>query len=433
MKLNYSIIFAVPLMLILLMDNMFLELLAPDNPMLQVTILNLLVKGMAALSLGYSVFYFHRMSPFMRFVFGLLLLYLSALVFESYYKYNTFMVYPHVFLKLFLFCYIFFIYTFHKNNPLPHFKHVVWFTLISFALNAVLIHPDALSLSAFTSHERGIAASSVYMLVIPFFFFLTNYFYKGDMANLFGALFLAFLLIFFQHRTVWICTALGVAIYYFLIRYKVGKPLHILAKLMPIALIIMAAGFVGSAFVFSVYPEVIEKFQESFSDIENFESQGTGAWRYMQWISYWPFIEENPFFGMRFEGFELPIQFYNDDNDQPVFEDGNGHFFHSFYVDVLFYLGVAGLVIYILLIYYLISRAVRAKGLTGDQIVLLTFVLTGPLFGFSYVFTPFYYGITGWCIATMEEDGEDIVSFLKESAQRMMARRTAFRGQKILQ
>jgi len=431
MKLNYSIIFAFPLMLILLMDNMFLELLAPDNPNLQVSILGILVKGIAALSLGYSIFYFQRMSPFMRFLFMLLLLYLLALVYESYYKYSTFMVYPHVFLKLFLFCYIFFIYTFHKNNPLPHFRHIVWFILICFGLNAVLIHPEALSLSAFTQHERGIVASSVYMLVIPFFYFLTNYFYKGDMPNLFGAFFIGFLLIFFQHRTVWICTALGVAIYYLLMRFKVGKSLHILNKLMPIVAIIMVASFLGSAFIFSVYPEVVQKFQDSFSDIENFESQGTGAWRYMQWISYWPFIEEHPLFGMRFEGFELPIQFYNDDNDQPVFEDGNGHFFHSFYVDVLFYLGAAGLTIYLLLIGYLINRAVKSRRLTRDQIVLLTFVLTGPLFGFSYVFTPFYYGITGWCIATIEEDGDDVLSFLKEFGQRMKARRTASVPQKV--
>ncbi|MFD1188160.1 O-antigen ligase family protein [Pontibacter rugosus] len=418
-------------MLILTMDNMFLELLAPENPDLQGTILNMLVQGMAVISLGYSTLYFQRMSPFMRFIFALLLLYLFALVYESYYKYNTFMVYPHVFLKLFLFCFVFFIYTFHKNNPLPHFKHVLWFILICFVLNSVLIHPEALSLSAFTSHERGIVASSVYMLMIPFFYFLTTYFYKGDTPNLLGAFFLAFLIIFFQHRTVWICTALGLAIYYLLIRFKVGKSLHIIAKLMPIVLIAVVAGFVGSALVFSIHPEVIVKFQESFSDIENFESQGTGAWRYMQWLSYWPFIEENPFFGLRFEGFELPIQFYREDNDKPMFEDGYGHFFHSFYVDVLFYLGSAGLLIYVLIIGYIIVNTIKSKRLSIDQIVLLSFVLTGPLFGLSYVFTPFYYGITGWCIVALEEDVSGPITFLKESAQRMRLKRSALNTQKV--
>ncbi len=40
---------------------------------------------------------------------------------------------------------------------------------------------------------------------------------------------------------------------------------------------------------------------------------------------------------MRFQGFELPIQFY--DPDQPwlvVFPDGHGHFLHSHYIDTLF-------------------------------------------------------------------------------------------------
>ena len=112
MKLNYSFLFVIPLALILLMDNMFIELLRPENPVGQELLLSTLVKGSAVLSIMYCLYYFQRMSNYMRFAFFMLLLYVAGLVFESKYVYGTFMVYPHVFVKVLIFAYTFFVYTF---------------------------------------------------------------------------------------------------------------------------------------------------------------------------------------------------------------------------------------------------------------------------------------------------------------------------------
>ncbi|TPE43058.1 O-antigen ligase family protein [Pontibacter mangrovi] len=423
MKLNYTFLFIIPLALILIMDQMFLELAAPDNPDQQGMILSLVVKAMAVVSIAYCVLFYQRMSNYMRFAFFLLMLYIGALVFESKYVYGSFMVYPHVFVKVLQFAYTYFVYTYYKRNYHLKTSHVTWFILLGFCLNVLLINPHTLSLSAFTNHERGVYSTSVYMLVVPFLYFLSNYFYKGKFMSLFWSLFVLFLIFFFQHRTVWISTAFVLLVYYFLIQFKTDKPINFVAKLLPIGTVLGILGVVTSGFILSIHPEIIEKVQESFSDIENFESQGTGGWRYQQWMSYLPYIQDHFLTGMRFEGFELPIQFYRDDLDAPVFEDGNGHHFHSFYVEIFFYTGLIGFILYLLISLYPIIKAFRSRVLTINQIMLVAFVSSGFVFGISYVLPVFFYGVLGWAIAAVEVEKVMYPSFIHESGQRMRARR----------
>ncbi|WP_299707737.1 O-antigen ligase [uncultured Pontibacter sp.] len=424
MKINYSFLFIIPLALIMLMDNMFTELAAPQNTTVQANLLNLMMKGMAGISFIYSSLYFTRMSPVMRVAYVLTTLYVLAMVFESYYFYNTPMVYPHVFQKLFFFYFSFFVYTFYKGNFHLKFSHVVWFILGGFWLSVVVVHPDKLSLGAFTSHERGVYASSVYMLVIPFIYFLSKYIFHGKMTSLFIAFFILVSIVFFQHRTVWISTAMLLVVYYLLIRFKSGLSINFMSKFLPIGIVLLIAGIASSAFLFSTNPEIITKIQDSFSDIENFDSQGTGGWRYIQWMSYLPFIQENWLIGMRFEGFELPIQFWRDDTNEPVFDDGQGHHFHSFYVDILFYTGFVGLAIYSIMPIYAIAKGLRSKAMTVNQIILIAFISTGFLYGFSYVLPVFYYAILGWAIVVMEEDGVEPTSYLRDFAARWKAKAT---------
>ena len=422
MKINYSIIFIIPLALIMFMDNMFMELSAPSNPDAQTNLLSLMVKGMAVISFVYSALYFTRMSPVMRVAFVLTTLYVFAMVFESYYYYNTPMVYPHVFQKLFLFYFAFFVYTFYKGNFHLKFSHVVWFILGGFWLSVLVVHPDKLSLGAFTSHERGVHCSSVYMLVIPFIYFLSKYIFHGKFISLFAAFFILVSIVFFQHRTVWISTALVLAIYYLLIRFKSAFSINFLGKFLPIGIVLLIAGIASSAFLFSTHPEIITKIEESFSDIENFDSQGTGGWRYIQWMSYLPFIQDHWLVGMRFEGFELPIQFWRDDTNEPVFDDGAGHHFHSFYVDILFYTGFVGLAIYSIMPIYAIVKGLRSKAMTVHQIILVAFISTGFVYGFSYVLPVFYYGVLGWTIVVMEEEKTERSSYLRSFGARWKAK-----------
>ncbi|MBC5772978.1 O-antigen ligase family protein [Pontibacter sp. KCTC 32443] len=420
MKLNYTFLFVIPLASIFLLDNMFMELAAPHNVDQQGAIFNIFMKGLAGIAFLYSAIHFQRMSPPMRFAFFVTTCYVFGLVFESYYKYNSFFIYPHVFLKVLIFYFSFFTYTFYKGNYYLKFSHIVYFILIGFWLNVLIVNPSALSLSSFTQHERGVHSTSVYMLVIPFLYFVTEYFTKPRLYSLGMAFFVLLSIFFFQHRTVWISTAVVLVIYYLLFRFKTETPIT-LGKILPIATIILGGAIASSAFIFSMHPEVIVKIMDNFSDIENFDKQGTGSWRYIQWMSYLPFIKENLFLGMRFEGFELPIQFYRDDIDKPVFEDGHGHFFHSFYVDVLFYIGLMGLFLYLLQAVYGIWRGLRMPMLTNNQIMLLSFVLSGFVFGISYILPPFFYGVLGWAIVALEEEHNERTSYLLAFVRRRKA------------
>jgi hypothetical protein len=431
MKLNYTFLFAAPLALVFFLDQLFIELLAPKNYDLQGTIISMISKPIAGFAFLYSAYYFTRMSPFMRFAFVISTFYIIGLSLESYYKYNTFFVYPHVFFKVLIFYYSFFVYTFYKGNYKLNYAHIVWFIVVSFWANVLIVNPDSLSLAAFTDHNRGVYSTSVYMLIIPFLYFLTNYFFKGGMLNLFMSFFMLLCIFFFQHRTVWVSTSIVLVIYYLLFRFKTNTPITA-ARIMPIVGILLVGGIASSALVFSTHPEVVTKILDNFSDIENYDKQGTGSWRYTQFLSYLPFIEENFIMGMRFEGFELPIQFYREDINQPVFEDGYGHFFHSFYVDVLFYVGFLGLSLFLLQAFYAIWKTFRIPVLTDKQIMLISFILSGFVFGLSYIFPPFFYGILGWCIVTLEEDNDQgETSYLMDFVQRRKERLQALKAKLI--
>lgn len=417
MKLNYTFLFIIPLALIFLLDNLFMELLAPDSAHGGGTLISSMAKLIAGIAIAYSALFFQRMSIPMKWAFFLTSLYLFGLSMESAYKYGTFFVYPHVFLKVMIFFYSIFIYTYYKGNNYLKMSHLVFFILAGFWLNVMVVNPHALSISSFTNHERGVHSTSVYMLIIPFLYFLTQYFFKAKWYSLPLAFFVLLTIFFFQHRTVWVCTVIVLAVYYLLFRFKTDTPIGI-GKILPIIGIIIAGGLASSAFLFSMHPEIITKILENFSDIENFDKQGTGSWRYNQWLSYLPFIQDNLVMGMRFEGFELPIQFYRDDIDKPVFEDGYGHFFHSFYVDVLFYAGLLGLSLFLWQAFYAIWKALRVKRLNEKQIIMIAFIISGFVFGISYILPAYYYGILGLTIVLLEEDEPDRTSYLREFATR---------------
>jgi hypothetical protein len=299
--------------------------------------------------------------------------------------------------------------------------------VIVFVLNLVLINSHALSISSFTNHERGVNASTMYLLVIPFLYFTGRYLIKGGLFHLAMLFFVLFAIIFFQHRTVWICTIVILAIYTFLVKFKGKVPVNF-GKLIPVAVVLTILSIMASAFLFTMYPEIIDKFTENFSDIENYDKQGTGGWRYQQIMSYVPFIQENFVFGMRFDGFELPIQFYRDDLNAPVFEDGMGHFFHSFYVEVLFYLGAVGMTLYLMMHFYMMKKGFTSKTLDENQILLLSFISSGIVYGFSYVLPYFFYAVLGVGIAYMENKSQESKSYLPEFARRRREKLQAVQG-----
>jgi len=152
--------------------------------------------------------------------------------------------------------------------------------------------------------------------------------------------------------------------------------------------------------------------------------------RYRQYLSYKPFIEDNLLIGMRFQGFELPVQFYNqwDENtERPNFEDNTGHHIHSNYMDTLFYFGIAGLFIfYVPAFFYFFFQIRKKKILNMDQVVLISFCATIFAYSYSYTWPLWSYTTIGMLALLLEKNerswGEEVENTEEKDIARARAR-----------
>ncbi|MES2733230.1 MAG: O-antigen ligase family protein [Bacteroidota bacterium] len=349
----------------------------------------------------------NKMNPQLRMWYFFVTGYMVVLMLESYYTYGTLFIYPHVFAKISKLYLIFFIYTIYKKYNKVGLKLVIYTIIIFFISNMILVNSQALSVSSFTSHQRGLAADEVYFLLLPCLYFFNKYLFDKKQLNL--ILFFVFLgfIIFFQHRTVWMSTMAGLILNLILTNWR-SKARFTFSTLIPIAFYLTIGSVVILSFVFAAKPEIFKKLADNVSDIQNYKSQGTGSWRYEQFLSYLPYIEENILIGMRFQGFELPIQFYQqwtETTEVPVFEDMTGHHIHSNYIDTVFYFGLAGLLIfYIPFIIYFFTKVRKKKFLTTNQVVLLSFCTTIFVFSYSYTWPFWSYALVGLLALILERD-----------------------------
>jgi hypothetical protein len=408
MKINLNFLYLAPLFLVFMTDNMFYSVFiageAPDD--------RALTNIVTAISYLVPLLLINKMNPKLRIWYFIVNGYMIILMLESYYTYGTPFVYPHVFAKISKLFLIFYIYTIYKKYDKLKLDLVVYTIIIFFICNIILVNSHALSVASFTNHERGLSAHEVYFLLLPCLFFFNKYLLNKKQLNL--ILFFIFLgfIIFFQHRTVWMATLAALIVNLILTNWRSKAPFTI-STFIPLAFYSAIGSIVILSFVFAAKPEIFEKLAESISDIQNYKSQGTGSWRYEQYLSYLPFIEDNLLIGMRFQGFELPIQFYEkwDENSEvAVFLDNSGHHIHSNYIDTLFYFGLAGLFIfYIPFIIYFFIKVTEKKVLTTNQIILLSFCATIFVFSYSYTWPFWSYALVGLLALSLEKDTDDKV------------------------
>jgi len=395
MRINIKFLYLLPILIVFFTDKMFLEtVLGAETPLaLPYT------RIVWVISLLGGLYFINYMSPFMKVWCILNFLTFFILILESLYEYGNPFQYPRVFSKVMLIFAIFFIYGFHKKfkNKID-LGHVVFAIGIFFFLNVILINRDAFSVSSFANHERGLLAESVYFLLIPCLYFFNGYFIKRKVKDLYLFCLFFALIIFLQHRTVWVCTAVALILNLLLLKKTTAK-LNV-ESMIPVVIFLVLVSVFAGFFVFT-NDVIMGKLSESIDDLMNPTSQGTGNFRWVQFTTYWPFIMDNFVFGMRLEGFELPVQFF--DRDILVFEDGTGHHFHSLYVDRLFYFGIFGLLLVMLPpIYYITKLISKLKRMTIEQIVLVCYVATGITYGLSYQLQPNVYALIGLAIYYLE-------------------------------
>lgn len=401
MKLNLRFLYLLPVLGVLGSDNAITELILTDK---NSPLLDLYGKLLLAVSCGILVFCYRYQAPLMRRWLLVVLVALGALALESYAGWHTWLVYPHVFAKLLVLLHVFAIYAFHRRFGLPPFGLLMGLILLGLGTNLLFYHPDALSLSAFLRNQRGFESTSAMLLLLPTLYYLNQYFTRGGLGRLVLFFVGVTLIVFLQHRSVWIAMGVALALNGLLLALgRVEGARLNSARLVPMVLIPILVLLLGGVAVVS-NPRVLKRLEASLDDIQHADEQGTGSWRFVQLNAYLPFIEEHPVAGMRLEGFELPVQFYHLANDGgsevPVWQDRTGHHFHSFYVDRLFYFGVAGLLLTLLVpLRLLVRRLLSPVPMAPATMACIVFSLSTLVYGFSYDWALYFFAVLGLSLA----------------------------------
>jgi hypothetical protein len=263
--------------------------------------------------LGFVISFLHinKLSSFLRNYLIIYYLLFIAFALESYYRSGSFFQYPHVFSKLMVVFLAFSIIPYFKSMNPAHLIKMMYLITIGFFINLLALRPEVLSFSAFMEVDRGFAAASTYLLLLPCVYFFNKYLFNKNIFHLLLFFAIISMLIFLQHRTVWLSMIFAFFINLLLLR-KANTTISP-STLSPIFAIPAVAFFLLFSLVLSTNPEIIEKFVERIDDIQNADTQGTGSWRLQQFMSYLPIIQDYPLLGMRLKGFELPVQFFHEE------------------------------------------------------------------------------------------------------------------------
>ena len=407
MKFNLHFLYLLPLLAIISTLNSFAEFAFPSLikiPEESPPALEQYKLAVLACSCGLTVLCFRYMAPLMKRWLLLVVAALGALALESYAGWNSWMVYPHVFAKLLILFHVFAIYGLYRRFGLPPMGLLMGLLLVALITNLVYCHSDALSMSSFLNNERGVDVTAPMLLLLVTLYYFNQYLAKGRMPQLLAFLFGVAVIIFLQHRSVWISMGVALAINVALLglRRVEGARLSS-ARLLPMVLIPLFVLISGGLAALSD-PHVVKRLEASIDDIQHADKQGTGSWRLEQFNAYLPFIEDHPIIGMRLEGFELPVQFYHlaDDggSEVPVWQDRTGHHFHSFYIDRLFYFGIAGLLLTLLVpVLLLVRRLLSPVPLPPASAACIVFSLSTLVYSFSYDWPLYFLGVLGLSLA----------------------------------
>ena len=405
-KYNNYFLHIIPFILVFFWDDLILDFILDDDNRPQIAIV---YKVLIFLYPIVSVLFLRIFKQPLKYYFFFLVFYLIILVFESLYKHGTFIVYPHVFEKVVQIFVLFFFYGFYKTLGIKiEIKHIAVVIIVLALLSILTVNQSVFSLSAVQEIDRGLDAFTNYLLLLPLLFFLNRFLLYGELKYLLFTIFAIGLVIFLQYRTVWASMIFCIPLNIFLVKVKCSNTLRF-SKNLAANLIITGSMFVTMSVVIYLSilyfgEEYVNHVEDRFEDLINPEKEGsTSSWRLEQIESYAPYVKENIIDGMRFEGFELPIQFYNDVVDMPVFADMTGHHFHNQYLDTLFYFGIIGLFFYVIPILILfVFMVFNKKKYDINTITLASFIFSILVFGFAWWYPQYIFALTGYLLVLME-------------------------------
>ncbi|GAC1370768.1 MAG: hypothetical protein NVSMB30_09720 [Hymenobacter sp.] len=386
-----------PILAFIVTDQAFSEQVLPreDDPRLIQYIY-----GLHGVALLLILRYYRSLPTLLRGWLLAVLVALAALSVESYAGWGSWMVYPHVFAKLMVLLPTLALASYYCRHGLPPLGLFMLLVGLGLGVNLVFFHPDSLSMSAFLHNERGFNVTSAMLVLLPTLYYLNQYLVWGGVLRLLTFLGGVGMIVFLQHRSVWMSTCLALllnAVVLFMGRIK-GARLNG-SRLLLMALIPLMLFISGGLAVLSDQ-QVRRRLDKSLQDIMHVDKQGTGSWRLKQFEAYEPFLHEYPVAGMRLKGFELPVQFYVPGTHEQVWTDGSGHHFHSFYVDRLFYFGLSGVLLLLLVPVGMLGwRLLQPVPLPPAAVAVMVFSLSTLLYGASYDWPIYFFGLLGLSLA----------------------------------
>lgn len=403
MKINLRFILVLPLLAVLATNAAFWEFIYGPQVDQEPEGIKLYTYALFALSVASIVCYGRYMEPLIRKWMFVVLACIGGLMLESYADQGSWMAYPHVFSKLFVLLIMFGVYAFHRRFGLPSMSQLIGALVFVLLANLLVFHRDSLSLSAFAENERGFGSAAAYLFVPVTLYCLNRYLTHGNILMLLSFFVTLPLIIFLQHRSVWIATAIAVPLDLLLLLRTPGAKFSFTKVLMLVALPAIL-GSLGVTMVVLNSPEVVTRMQTNVEDMANADKQGTGSWRLKQLESYVPYVQDRPIAGWRLEGFELPMQFYDPSNDQPMWPDHTGHHFHNFYLDRAFYFGFLGVLMVVLIpIIRVIQRLFQRGPMRADTAALIAYFGCLLVFGTSYDWSTYHFGLLGLLLAAVAE------------------------------
>ncbi|MDW7694946.1 hypothetical protein R9C00_00365 [Flammeovirgaceae bacterium SG7u.111] len=368
-----------------------------------------------------SFFLFKEMSLFVKRWFVVATVGLVFLVSESYVRSGVPFQHPHVFSKILVIYFIFFIYAFYKrfSGRVSVFQ-LSALIVTAFALNILFVSDTGLSIFESLMGERAFESESSFLLLIPCVYFFTRYFFSGNLLYFILFLTIAAFIVLLQNRTVWVSLSFAIPVCTFLILRKGRSKIGVNAMLL-----LTFYGLIVSILV-GVYlytkPNVADFILGNLEAIIDPVNSGTGNMRLMQFEEYWPYMQRNFLFGLRFGGYEMPTLFV-DYLSGEVLEEGTVHYFYSFYIDKLFYLGAVGLALFVLPILIFIYRMYKKQPyLDIDQIVLITVSLCGFVLGLTYIWPVYLYAILGYTFFRLEQGPRDSQLGMVDEEQKNLVR-----------
>ena len=403
MKIRLHFLLIMPLLAVLATNAAFWEFVYGPQIDQEPGGIKLYTYGLFALSTGALVLYGRYMEPLVRGWMWVLLAIIGGLMLESYANQGEWVAYPHVFSKLFMLLITLGIYAFYRRFGLPSMGQVVGVLTFVLLANLLVFHRDSLSLSAFAENERGFGSGSAYLLVLVALYCLNRYLTHGGLLLLLAFFLCLPIIIFLQHRSVWIATGIAVPLDLWLLRRAPAARFSFAKVLALVALPAILGGLGVTALVLN-NPEVVTRMQANVEDLANADKQGTGSWRLKQLESYMPLVRERPIAGWRLEGFEVPMQFYDPSSDQPMWADRTGHHFHNFYLDRAFYFGILGIALVLLVPLVRVGQRLWQPGpMRPDTALQIAYFGSLLVFSASYDWSTYHFGLLGLLLATLAE------------------------------